>query len=284
MLTILIPTDFSDAAEKAAEFAIHLADQNRINLVFFHEYHSKRPPATGQSEQQQLLKEVKEEHTERLVNHVKALFIRLNKEYRSDRVDFYLSEGFNLPENIVEAAQHYSVDLIMTGTTGANSLGKKLFGSNTSNLMTISRFPVLSIPPSFTVKSLDRLALATTLTHINSELIRIMDIVKILNVGLDVFFVYPNFPEHVNLDDYTPRDLEVTWRQKFGHEDVRFYFVHTSDTNDTRAGIEEFIHLYKPCVLAMFMRERSLFDKVLNASLTANVVNYLKLPVLSIKD
>ncbi|TAF35432.1 MAG: universal stress protein [Cytophagales bacterium] len=284
MLTLLIPTDFSDAAADASKFAIKLADQHRMNLVFFHEYHASRPPAMSGKEQKKLHDNTKEAHSERLVTHVKSLFIELNKEYRNDRVEFCLAESFNLTETVLEAASKYSADLIVTGTTGANSLGKKLFGSNTANLIAQSRVPILSVPAGFTADKLNYLAFATTLTHVGSELIRVMDIVKMLQAKIDLFFVYPNFPEHIDVSKLNPHILEKGWQEKFQHPHIKLYFIKTDGANESREGIQEFVRLYQPDALLMFTRERSLFDKIFNSSLTSDMASYLKLPILSFKD
>ena len=44
MKTILVPTDFSIAAENAVEYAIGFAKETNASIILFHSYHIPIPP------------------------------------------------------------------------------------------------------------------------------------------------------------------------------------------------------------------------------------------------
>jgi nucleotide-binding universal stress UspA family protein len=155
MKLILAPVDFSDASANAVSFAAELAKRSSARLVIVN-----------------ILQKTQDENDTRVrLNMMEA---ELKKTFASDlQCESFTAHG-NLISTLEKIIAVQQPDLIVMGTKGASGLKKMLIGSNTVNLLSNTKRPVLVIPEvarfgNFFNKEKNRIVLATDLDSLENE-------------------------------------------------------------------------------------------------------------------
>lgn len=146
MKNILIPTDFSENAWNAIEYGMGLFKKTKCT---FHIIHINPIAAYGGGEaamyasqeilEQNLLKDSIEK-LEKLLDEIEKLPFNTKHTFRTSA--FY---GF-FTDHIKRVVMDKNIDLIIMGTKGASGLKAVSIGSNTGNVITKVKCPVLAIP------------------------------------------------------------------------------------------------------------------------------------------
>ncbi len=162
MQTILAPVDFSDTSANSVLFAAELSRRASARLIMVH--------ITRKGEDEDEIK-----------NKLKSIESDLKKSFDSGlNCESLLAHGdlITALKKIIAAQQP---DLIVMGTKGASGLKKFLIGSNTVNVISKTKVPVLVIPEvarfeNFLKKGKSRIVLATDLDTLENE--NALDILK----------------------------------------------------------------------------------------------------------
>lgn len=140
--TILIPTDFSDSAREALNYALHFARRFGSRLVLFHSFNVPQFVATDQYGPHRFGCEP-EELQAAAEGQMRELV---------DRVDFggvqfeTLIQPGRAAEAICAYAERQKIDLIITSTHGRTGLMHVLIGSVAEHIVRYARCPVLVVP------------------------------------------------------------------------------------------------------------------------------------------
>ncbi len=162
MKTILAPVDFSNASTNAVSFATEISKRSAARLVIVHIFQ-------------------KREDEDEVKNKLIFLEAELKKSFGLDLIfESVLAHG-NLTDTLQKIIEVQDPDLIIMGTKGASGLKKLLIGSNTVNLISKTKVPVLVIPEvarfkDFFSKGKNRIVLATDLDSLDNE--KALDILK----------------------------------------------------------------------------------------------------------
>ena len=139
---ILFPTDFSDPAHSAQQYAKLLAEQFGAELHLLHVVSELTMPLADSlwsmtdAEQQLRIQHA----NRRLTEEVGAQW---SKEHRTICV---VKVG-NTVEQIVKYANECAIDLIVIGTHGMTGLSRLLLGSVAEKLVRLATCPVLTVHP-----------------------------------------------------------------------------------------------------------------------------------------
>src|SRR5690606_33500264 len=155
MKNILVPTDFSQTADNAFAYALHLAKSFGADLHILHSY--SMPIVSGMGVEsseviQQVFENVELTSFEDFKNKASDLRkIAENEGVTDINLSFLFEEG-DLILNILDIISKEHIDLVVMGTNGASGFEKKIFGSNTLNTIKSIDTPVLSVPHGATFK------------------------------------------------------------------------------------------------------------------------------------
>jgi nucleotide-binding universal stress UspA family protein len=155
MKTILAPVDFSEVSTNAVSFAAELSQRSSARLVIVNI----------------LLKGEDENVTK---DKLKSMESDLKKPFGSElKCESFIVHG-NLITALKKVMAIQQPDLIVMGTKGASGLKKLLIGSNTVNVISKTKVPVLVIPEvarfkNFFKKGKNRIVLATDLDSLENE-------------------------------------------------------------------------------------------------------------------
>src|ERR1035441_7453332 len=137
---ILVPTDHSINAHKAAKYAIAIAQKSGAKITFLNIYYLPTYIKDAPTDP------VSEEILKQEANDEMEIF---KKEHLSENIviemNCVLKVG-NIVEQIVACANEINADLIVMGTKGASGVAGVLLGSNTQDVIEKTDIPVLAVP------------------------------------------------------------------------------------------------------------------------------------------
>ncbi|MCO5724956.1 universal stress protein [Robiginitalea marina] len=164
MRDILIPTDFSPAAQNAVDYAFSLFRGESCAFHFLNTYtpdfiHSRVLALTHSgSLEEDPMQSASEEGLKNLVADLASRYPNSGHEFRT-------VSSFNLlTEEIREQLELQGIDLVLSGTTGASGLKEVFLGSNTVRILkAVTDTPVLVVPQESKWKRPAKIGMVTDL-------------------------------------------------------------------------------------------------------------------------
>lgn len=146
---ILVPTDNSDNAGQAFEYAVNMAERygstlfvahviNKKQLDYFYMFKSDTPMSSVTSVEEDIVKERKKETD---------AFIKKNLKNKKDVTIKRIVRKGRPSDEIIAAARENDVDLIIMGTHGRTNLSHVFMGSVADRVVRKVPCPVLTIKP-----------------------------------------------------------------------------------------------------------------------------------------
>lgn len=278
MKTILFPTDFSDNAIRAAQYAAMLAKRYDAKLVLLNVY-SVILPVVSESpmifdkddivvRRQNDAEQSLQVFTDRLIEQT-----TLPAEQIVQLVEYGL-----VTDVIADTASKMHADLILMGTHGASNMLDRWFGTNSEKIVESSNCPVWVVPentslniPSVIMYAADFKEDEVTATY------EILAIAQPLGATCKVIHVHDYFELNA---DHTVKQVVSELKDEFQNFDVTIKDI---NREEIVKGLETYVRTHKPDVLAMAVYEKSFFNKLFNKSLTDYFVQEAKQPMLFIR-
>lgn len=146
MLRILIPTDFSKNAWNAITYGLELFRKERCTIYLLHV--NPLPPYSGAETSikasTHLLRETMLEESE---NKLRKLVERINTSMPNELHTFMTIPLYDFfVDSIKREVSEKNIDLIIMGTKGASGLKRVSLGSNTGDVITKVKCPLLAVP------------------------------------------------------------------------------------------------------------------------------------------
>ncbi len=238
MAKILFPTDFSETANNAFLYALNLAKvlKTEIKLV------------SVQSSLKNYL-DVTEDNFEDYINRLKN--IAQENGLEDIKIDSSLVIG-DLLLMILDIINKDQIKYVVMGTNGQNSLGKKIFGSNTLSVINNSPVPVLVVPNKVKFKE-DRNFGYATLFNENEK--------KALTEMLEVAARYQKELKivHVDTDLMTRKMIHVRndWEKIYTNASI-----YVESNENAEEGLIQFCATNNIDVLGVVHRELSAFERL----------------------
>lgn len=288
---ILVPTDFSDGATRALEYAVHLAEAVQrgaaqrnaalVKLFVVHAYQVPNPvsmspyPVAGAYGgdtlvNYQLIEQEVAEHLEALKrNHL------LNKHVEPELISVY-----NMPEAAIEeAVNKHDIDLVVMGTRGGGLIDK-LVGTTTTRVMHRVACPLIAVPENAVFAKVDHILLATDYERIkHADTFQILvTLANVFRAQIDVLHVTPEYTKltEANLaaGDMIDRLLRHA-RHSYCHE----------ENDDILEGLRSYLSEHDDVgMLAMIPRDHNFWDRITQGSVTNNVLFEADRPVFVVRE
>ena len=274
MKRILVPTDFSENALHAIEYASETAKAVGAELVILHVH---IPPVSMQSAIHSVMAEDVGRETKAAKARLKAIANTIQEEYKSLICIFDVAVGEPVPE-ILDYAQEKAVDLIVMGTQGASKMANVLFGSNTASIIEKASCPVLCIPFNLSYKNPEKILFATNFAYSD------IDGAKKLVVLAKGFKSSLIFAHVVVGTEETDAEREVI--EKFASEiklQTGYAQISGAVISDAtiNTGLDALIEKYNADIIVLATRKRNLFQKLFNPSITKKYSYHTTVPLLA---
>ncbi len=137
---MLVPTDLSENAQKAIEYAVSLAKAYGAKLHIYYVI-TDLQAALGYVPSLPLDK-IEASMREEAENYFEHLRNKTLKDF--DNFDMHIEVG-DAPKKIVEFASNNDIDLIVMGAQGKSALERFVFGSTTEKVLRMSKKPILVV-------------------------------------------------------------------------------------------------------------------------------------------
>ncbi len=140
---ILFPTDFSEPAKKAQEYAMALADRFGADLHLLNVIPPLTPPSDSPTPWVNSADDIRwQVETAEL-----RLARELDSEWTKDHTAKYCAVMGSEVHEIMRYANENEIDLIVIGTHGRTGLSHMLIGSVAEKLVRVATCPVLTVHP-----------------------------------------------------------------------------------------------------------------------------------------
>ncbi len=273
MKTILIPTDYSEAAGNALQYSLGLAKYTGAKIILLHAYHvpvlSSEVPVvyiTGEELEKENRKKI-----EALGQQV------IDQTFGQFPVQTIVQQGFAV-DVILDATRKHKPDLIVMGVTGA---GKKLalMGSNTTSVMKQTQIPVLVVPKNARFEKFKKIVLACDYSEELPDHIvnRLEDMVRIFNSKILVLDVLK--PQEAATYEKAVAGISIEHQLKDVNHQLFF-----PTAQEVTEEINTFVDWHKGDLLVMVPHHHNIFEKIFHKSNTKLMAFHTHVPLLSIHD
>jgi nucleotide-binding universal stress UspA family protein len=273
MKKILLPTDFSDSANNALDYALHLAKKTGADITLLNVARTASGNSTMHRNIRDILKKDSEESLEKLVRKIKR--DPVNKDIQIQHISRYGS----LSMQIQAAVRALCIDLIVMGTHGATGMKEIVFGSNTANIIKeVTACPLLAVPYNAPLHNISKIVFATNYagnTDIIKELSSLAD-----TLGATIQILHIRTPQDISNETVINQFKQNLMKEA---PQAKFTFHEFAHENVVE-GLQKYVDAEKIDLLAMSTRKRSFLDSFIDKSLTQTAAFHTTIPLLAFHD
>jgi len=275
MKTVILATDFSEAAFNAAQYAASLTRQIPVErLVLYHSYYSMIATDTPPTDIE--LGSILREDSIRKLNEMKSYLIPLAQA--GITIDC-LADMFPFQEAVSVNFLKEKADLVVMGITGKSKIKERIMGSQAVMAAKRTTIPLLLIPFDATYKKIKKVVFAWDMMDSERTFPRKMlkDALQILNAELLVLNVDHN---NKSFDEDTIRE------QKFMHqileaEDAKFFY---GNHPDAARGIIDFAERQQADLVMVIPRKKAFPENLFKKRITKRLAFNIKIPLFILPE
>lgn len=271
MQRVLLPTDASQNAEHALNYAMKLFEGEPIDFILFQSieipiYSADMPvPMT-------LI------DTEAYKQNLKAKAAELQQNHKETKFKFSaLVESGSLSFNVERLVEEEAIDLIVMGTKGASGITAAIIGSNTADVISIAKCPVLAVPESAQL-SIPKEVLFATDNKGNASKEVLQPFISLA----ERFNSHVHLMNVLNEGELTSVD-EAVEGLKLDHllENIRHTY-HFVNANDKVSTIESYATKNNINLLVVIPHHNDFFSSIFHRSVTRKLALHSKVPLLTL--
>lgn len=278
METILVLTDFSDAAFNAALYAAALTHQLGVSkLMLYHSYELDPPIETAVPLFEPI--DVAALHGDSLEKLAEL----------KDRIRTFIRDGASIDlltdeRPLMMAAEAISIEqragLVVMGITGKGRLEQVLIGSNSINIAKESSFPVLLIPSAARYEKIRRVVFACDLKNVSATtpVKEIKSLIHAFSAHLLVLNVDTEDQAHFTPDTLTE---QAVLHQLWDEEEPEYYYT---SHDDIAEGIRQFTSEHDIQMVIAVPKKHGFFESIFARSMTDKLTFAITMPLLLIKE
>lgn len=267
MKTYLVPTDFSQNAQHAADYAHAMALKSSAKIVLYHAYHLRDANDVVQSNAD--IDDMLSEETQ------SQLFLERERLLKNGEVAIEIEYGFGPSvENICTTASKCNAEIIIMGTQGTSGAMDTFIGSITSNVIDNAKIPVLAIPEGFDFDDVTNVTFAWDKGNVSSVAIASL---KSFGESFDL----PINVLHISDKNVSAQDVGIqTLLKDLGGNGEAI----VENESFVDLGFDLFSYAKIDTILCTYLRKHSFIYKLLGKSVTKGVVTKANTPVLVLKE
>lgn len=273
MKKVLVLTDFSGNSKAGVRFAIRWATQQKLELVFVHVLNILRPSKWTEQAFEKYAVGEEQACLGKFEKFIGGVYRQMGQ--KPVRSSLLILRGIS-PDLIImdHCRENKDIDYICISTRGAGKL-KKIFGTNTGNLITKSEVPVIAVPMNYRVTGIKSVLYATDLRNYEEEIARVVDFAKPLKAKIEA--VHFTWPEEYNIDQ---RNMVSEFRKRFDYN-LKLHFEKNDGAHSVTESLQEQIRVRKPSLVIMFTNQKRTFFQKLFLSSKAEQLSFdAKVPLL----
>jgi nucleotide-binding universal stress UspA family protein len=274
MKTILVPTDFSDTANKARDYAVQLAQELNAQIFLLNTYHI---PYSGASAGTIVnLGKVALEESEKAMNN-QAEFLSLN--FPNLIFKTFCKPGMLL-DSVRRIGKNKEVDLIVMGTTGASGVIGNAIGSTTSALVGEISVPIITVPNESLISYPEKVIVANDLKESGEEILleTLREVIVKEDSEIDFLFIVK---ENNEAETKINRLKAVKFDETF---DTEYHPLQCKENDKVDESILDYIEDKQFDLLVLKSHQRTFWEGLFHKSVSKSLVKHATLPIMVLPD
>lgn len=278
MLSILLPTDFSENSMNAIRYALEFFKYQKTQFYFMHAYRNEfydHDELVSREVFDEVLSKVKKESQNNLDNLLK----KVNEIAPNPHFTYHSISAFNtLVEEANTLSDKHNMDLIVMGTKGKSNERHIVFGSQTFQVLKYVKCPVLAIPSNYKNTQPKRILFPTNylMPYKRRELKLLSVLAKSYRSSIDVVYVSTS-----NTLSIRQEDNQTFIKESLVDNKVNFYH---KDSKDVAKTITTYIKDQDVDMLTMVNSQHSFLEDLLFPSVIDKVSLGLEIPLLAMQN
>jgi len=276
MSTYLVPVDFSNTADHAAQYAARLSfAMTNSKIILLNAYYVSAYESILPTPDLIITTDVHiaDEITRRLeaLEKLKVKMLEINPK---SEIEVYLTRETIL-RSIIDRVNREEIELIIIGSNGKKAKDESDIGSNAIKISKSSPVPVLVVPPKADYQSIRKAILACDFKKVK-EVIPMHALKNILSKhALELLVLNINSGDVIDLKE-----------EHFLHEMLKDFSpaYHYADHPDAIKGIVKFAKSEEAQLIIALPKKYSFFESLLHESVSQKLTIKSHVPVLLLKD
>lgn len=267
---IVVPTDFSETADNALQYALDMARKldARVSIVHIHNSAMSAPPGPALADNQGL------EYKQSMLEALKT--IPLNQNSVSEGQEFIaetrLIQGF-VSEEIQKISDDPETDLIIMGTTGQSGFMEKLFGSISLETARKAKSPVLLVPSRVRFKGFNNIIYASNYHPAEESILpQILSFARSFQPKLHF--------AHINEHKSNKYFVQSDYLGQLSSEDEISFKLITIESENVIKGLNRYAEEQNADLMILATLQRNFFKQLFHKSITQRMVFNTQIPLL----
>ena len=276
MKTILFPTDFSNNALHASQYAGMIAKSMKANVVLLNIYSI---PTISEYQLPNEIEKFIHLNQSIAADNLRKFTVKFIEKtgLSEDRIKQRIEYGY-IADKILDTARTIEANMIVMETKGASNILDKWLGTNAQKVIKTAECPVWVIPQNTVIEYPHKIMYAADFQE--DELFAtntITEIAKIFDAVCQVVHIHDYFEMNV------AHHIEETVYQLKNEFDKDKLTVTNLNRANIIEGLETYIKTHEPNVLALAVHEKSFLSKIFDTSITQHFVQEAKIPLLTFR-
>ena len=275
MKNILVPTDFSENCNKAAELGIKMAKLYNSEIHFFHLINT--PVNWVELDKE---KEKRYPETVKQIGIAKASLRELEKKAERQGLECRTFLEFDGGQaNILKHSGHFHHDFIVTGSSGTRGGIRELMGSNVEKIVRKADVPVIVVKDEKVTFPFNNIVFVSDFLEDVSEAFK--QVISIAEkCGAHLHLLRVNTQTDFNSIEQGLDPIKE-FLKKF--PDLDNFSMNVYNEPDVETGINNYLRYKNADLIAMCTHGRTGFLSLFSKSIAEGVTNHSELPVMTIK-
>ncbi|MCF8464301.1 MAG: universal stress protein [Flavobacteriales bacterium] len=273
MYKVLVPTDRSDNANHALNYALNLFREQKVEFILFQSFdvpiYTADMPLPIDSLGHEELKRILDNDAEKL----RKVYLETEFSF-STRVEIG-----SLSFNVNSILDELSIDLVVMGTKGASGWEGVIIGSNTSDVIQVASCAVLAIPNDAEIKTPKTMLFASDNKGLSNK-----DVISPLIQLASRFKAHVHLINVLDEGKLTTVDEAVAGLKLDNLLEGIEHTFHFESGKDKAQIIENYLNTHNIDLLAVVPRRNNFFDAIFHRSVTRKLALHTKIPMLAMHD
>lgn len=269
---ILVPTDFSDNAGNALDYALQLAKKLGSTVTV---YHACQIPTSGFHRPTPSI--IEQEKRTTLMECRRKLKLLCRKASEGGTGCFMETSIAPVYEGIMAISRQTGADMIVMGTRGGGEISNWILGGTTAHIIQNSQIPVFAIPRMTRYRQIEKIVFATDYRDSDFEFIdKLVLLASELGSELSILHVQTESGEFRSGALFDSFRTQI--KNLFDYNRISFHLI---EKEDVVSAINRFVNNYEADIISMATSRKNLFNRIFDKSMTQEMACLTKIPLLA---
>ena len=272
MKRILVPTDFSDAADRARDYAINIAELLNAEIFLLNTYHIPHAGATMAVDVNNLARESSEKEMQNQLEYLELNFPEMDVRSKCIAGLFV--------DTVKRLSETEQIDLVVMGTTGTSGVVGNFLGSNASALIGSIKTPIITVPASTPINFPSKIVVANDLKDHGNDAVYnpLKQLIHKAKATVDFLFITDEDNQYENkVNRLKAADFDEGF-------DSYYHPFHFKESDNAEDGILEYIEDKDFDMLVVVCHQRSFWQRLWERSISKSLAKHAEIPILVLTD